>query len=332
MPRQSRVDTPEALHHIIIRGIERQKIFQNDKDRDDFVERLETILPETSTACYAWALIPNHVHLLLRTGTTPVAGVMRRLLTGYAVTYNLRHNRHGQLFQNRYKSILCQEDPYFLELVRYIHLNPLRAQLVSDYVELGLYPYAGHSAILGKRKNTWQDIHSVLGFFNDLEGIARRQYHQYVEQGVETGSRPDLVGGGLIRSLGGWTEAKEKRKGRERIKGDERILGDSQFVKDALKNSQDQFERKYELKRQGYDLKRLAEKVARLFGISEEDLFQIGKYRKTVEARSVYFCWAVRELGYTATRMAKEHGLTQPAVSIAIKRGTRTVREKGLRF
>ena len=132
MPRMARIDAPGALHHVIARGIERRKIFQDDKDRDDFLERLKTIITETHTPCYAWALLPNHVHLLLRTGMTPISGVMRRLLTGYAVSYNGRHRRRGHLFQNRYKSILCQEDPYLLELVRYIHLNPMRARLVDD--------------------------------------------------------------------------------------------------------------------------------------------------------------------------------------------------------
>ena len=125
MPRKSRIDAPGALHHIICRGIERQRIFQDDRDRDNFLQRLSAIVIETGTACFAWALIPNHFHLLLKTGNAPIATVMRRLLTGYAVSYNRRHNRHGHLFQNRYKSILCQEDAYLLEFVRYIHLNPM---------------------------------------------------------------------------------------------------------------------------------------------------------------------------------------------------------------
>jgi putative transposase len=118
MPRQARIDIAGALHHLILRGIERRKIFQDDLDRNDFLERLGRILTASQTPCYAWALMPNHAHLLLRTGRVPLATVMRRLLTGYAVTYNHRHRRHGQLFQNRYKSILCQEDSYLLELVR----------------------------------------------------------------------------------------------------------------------------------------------------------------------------------------------------------------------
>ena len=132
MPRKARIDAPGALHHIIVRGIERRRIFSDDQDRDNFVERLGDIVTETKTFCFAWALIPNHAHILLRTGQTPLATVMRRLLTGYAVSYNRRHRRHGHLFQNRYKSILCQEDTYLLELVRYIHLNPLRAKIVKS--------------------------------------------------------------------------------------------------------------------------------------------------------------------------------------------------------
>ena len=80
----------------------------------------------SQTPCYAWALMRNHAHLLLRTGKLPVASFMQRLLTGYAVSFNRRHRRHGHLFQNRYKSILCEEDRYLRQLVIYIHLNPPR--------------------------------------------------------------------------------------------------------------------------------------------------------------------------------------------------------------
>jgi putative transposase len=153
MPRQARLDAPGALQHEMARGIERRKIFLDDKDRTSFLERLALILEETQTQCYAWALIPNHFHILLRIGTTPLSTVMRRLMTGYAVTFNIRHRRSGHLFQNRYKSVVCQEDTYLLELTRYIHLNPLRARLVEDLKSLDKYQWAGHSAILGRRKN-----------------------------------------------------------------------------------------------------------------------------------------------------------------------------------
>jgi len=140
---------PGALHHIIVRGIERSRIFKDETDRDDFLDRLSTLVLESSIQCMAWAIVPNHTHLLFRTGDVPLSTFMRRLLTGYAVNFNRCHKRHGHLFQNRYRSILCQEESYLLELVRYIHLNPLRAKLVRGLGELDTYRYAGHSALMG---------------------------------------------------------------------------------------------------------------------------------------------------------------------------------------
>jgi len=99
MPRTSRIDAPGALHHIIFRGLERRRIFRDDVDRDSFLDRLGGVLQETGTACYAWALIPNHGHLLLKTGDTPASKVMQRVLTGHAIYFNRRHRRHGKLFQ-----------------------------------------------------------------------------------------------------------------------------------------------------------------------------------------------------------------------------------------
>ena len=117
MPRQARIDALGAVHHIIIRGIEQTAIFVDDPDRENFIERLSELLSESNSPCYAWALMSNHAHLLLRTGNATVAEIMRRLLTGYAVRFNRRHRRHGHLFQNRYKSILCEEDRYLRQLV-----------------------------------------------------------------------------------------------------------------------------------------------------------------------------------------------------------------------
>ena len=112
MPRGARLDAPGTLHHVIVRGIERRNIVDDDKDREDFVFRLSKLSEETGTAIFAWALLPNHAHILLRSGPAGLSNFMRRLLTGYAAAYNRRHKRYGHLFQNRYKSIICEEDPY----------------------------------------------------------------------------------------------------------------------------------------------------------------------------------------------------------------------------
>lgn len=137
---------------------------------------------------------------------------MQRLLTGYAVSFNRLHRRQGHLFQNRYKSILCQEDTYLIELVRYIHLNPLRSNIVNDFKALRRYPYSGHSAFSKKGYRPWQDTGYVLKLFHSSHNIARQRYREFVSKGIAQGRRHDLVGGGLIRSAGGWAAVKALRK------------------------------------------------------------------------------------------------------------------------
>jgi REP element-mobilizing transposase RayT len=328
MPRKARIDTAGALHHLIVRGIERRKIFQDDTDRDSFVERLGQVLRDTRTDCFAWAIMPNHVHLLLRTGLVPISTVMRRLLTSYAVRYNRRHRRHGHLFQNRYKSILCQEEPYLLQLVRYIHLNPLRAKAVPDYNGLKSYPYSGHCFLLGRFSNDWQNTTYVLGMFGNRLSQARRRYSEFVEKAIKEGRKPELMGGGLIRSLGGWSAVKTLRGMSERIKGDERILGESGFVEEVLKVSQEQIERRYRYRSKGYDFNWLVSRVAALFNLEAYKVTRAGRYPETVKARSVLCYWAARELGISTLELSKRLGISQPTASQSVKRGERLVAEQ----
>ena len=328
MPRLARLDAPGVLHHVIIRGIERRKIFKDNKDKDNFLDRLGTLLPETRITCYAWALLSNHAHFLLRTGDTPLSTLMRRLLTGYAISFNRRHKRHGQLFQNRYKSIICQEDAYLKELVRYIHLNPLRAKIVSDIPELNSYFYCGHSVLMGKKKRPWQDMGYVLSFFGKSLREARKRYLQYVESGIEQGRRPELVGGGLIRSLGGWRAVKNTRfNGQDRMKGDHRILGDTAFVMEVLAEAEEKFERFYELKSKGYNLDTIGRKVCALFGIEPDEMYSKSRQKTRAEARGLYCYWAVVELGYPLADLARLLGMTGQGVGYAVRRGERIAKE-----
>ena len=330
MPRQSRIDTPGALHHIMARGIEGGKIFRTTSDRKHFLERLENILKETETYCYAWALIPNHFHLLLRTGSTPITTVMRRLLTGYAQWYNRRYQRQGHVFQNRYKSILCQEDKYFLELVRYIHLNPVRAKIVKDLERLDSYKYSGQSVLMGKVKNDWQDIEAVLAMFGEKKGPARRAYKKFVKKGMSEGKRQDLTGGGLLRSAGGWEGIKALREEKVYQRNDERILGDGDFVSRILSTAEDKMKKEYELKSLGMDLDAVASRVSEVLDIEEKDVWAKGRYKRIVEARSLLCYWAVRELGLSMSSLAKKLGISIPSVSDSVKRGQMIAEEQGL--
>lgn len=330
MPRSARLDAPGVLHHLMIRGIERRKIFRNDEDREDFLERLSNLLPETETSCYAWAFLPNHAHFLFRSGNVPLATLMRRLLTGYAVSFNRRHRRSGQLFQNRYKSIVCQEDAYLRELVRYIHLNPVRAGIVAALADLNYYAYCGHSALMGRKKRPWQDVDYVLSYFGETIHRARKDYSSYMEAALDQGRRSELTGGGLIRSLGGWSEVRQHAlKGAEHIKSDERILGDSDFVADILSRAEEKFDRKYELKRLGYDLDRITARVVEIYDLKEDDILSKGKQQRKVKARSLLCFWAVRELGISLTDLARHFGLSVPAIGYSVERGELIARENG---
>lgn len=329
MPRQARIDAPCAVHHIIARGIDRGVIFRDKRDHDDFLRRLGAILEETETLCYAWALIPNHFHLLLITGNVPLASVMRRLLTGYAVSFNRRHRRGGHLFQNRYKSILCQEDVYLRELVRYIHLNPLRAGIVRNLEELDRYRYCGHSGLMGNHQDEWQETRSVLRFFGDSTLSARMHYRAFVEDGMTQGRRADLIGGGLVRSAGRWQAVAASRKGDIHLKSEERMLGDSDFVEDALSKAKEWYENKYALAAKGLGYEQLAQWVSELTAIPVQAMAGAGKERQIVRARSLLCYWAVRELGMSQTDLSNRLGIATPTVSVAVQRGKKIAdREK----
>ncbi|MDD2391215.1 MAG: transposase [Desulfobacterales bacterium] len=322
MPRLARLDTPGILHHVIIRGIERKEIFRDKADKENFIDRFAQLIPETRTRCYAWVLMTNHAHFLFRSGPCGLAVLMRRLLTGYAVSFNHRHRRHGQLFQNRYKSIICQEDAYLKELVRYIHLNPLRADMVNDFRALNSYAFSGHRLLAGKGECGWQDAAYVLGCFDESAATARERYLAYVKAGISMGRRPELVGGGLIRSVGGWAEVKKIRlKGMDRIKGDERILGDSDFVMSVLSSAKEQFERGYELKRLGYDVDRVAEKVAVIYEIEPDEIFQKGRQKIRANARGLFCYWCSSQLGISLTELAGKLEMTVSGAGYAAKRG-----------
>jgi len=328
MPRTARLDAPGVLHHVMIRGIERRKIFRNNKDREDFIERLESLCPGTHTNCYAWAFIPNHAHFLFRTGTEPLSRLMRRLLTGYVIGFNHRHGRRGQLFQNRYKSIICQEETYLRELVRYIHLNPVRAGMVQTVDELRRYKYCGHSSLMGKAKRDWQDTDYVLGYFGKRKAEARKKYESFVKEGVTQGRRNELTGGGLIRSLGGWTEARDALKGGVHIMSDERILGDSDFVDSVISQSDEHYERRHKLRRKGYDLGRIAERVSEVLGIKPDEVFSKGRQNWKVKARSLLCFWAARELGMSHTALAKKLEMSLAGVGFSVERGE-SIAKKG---
>ena len=319
MPRQARLDAPGTLHHVIIRGIETRRIVTDDVDRDAFVTRLGQLATDLQTSIYAWALLTNHAHLLLRSGPHGLATFMRRLLTGYAQSYNRRHRRHGHLFQNRYKSIVCEADSYFQELVRYIHLNPLRAKLVSTLDDLAAYPWCGHIAVLRPTIYPWQARAAVLAWFGPTERRAKRAYQQYLREGVSQGRRPELVGGGLLRSQGGWAEVLARRQRGERAFTDERVLGSGEFVEALVQEAEERLRRQLTPRRAVPLAVRLAQ-VCEEAGVSLAEVQSGSRRRPISQLRAMLAREFVAEHGLALAEVARHLGVTTPAICKILQR------------
>ena len=324
MPRQARLDSPGTLHHIIVRGIEKRRIVDDRWDREKFVSRMGQVASDTETVIYAWALMTNHAHILLRSGAHGLSRFMRRFLTGYAITYNRRHKRYGHLFQNRYKSIVCDEDAYFRELVRYIHLNPIRAKVVKTMSELDRYRWCGHSVVMGRMKHEWQDRDYVLSWFGEKEGEARRAYRQYVEEGVGQGRRPELVGGGLIRSMGGWSQVLSMRRHNERVLTDERILGSGDFVDRIIREADQRAEYQFVGNKIREKAAEFIEQVCKKENINAKELRMGAKRGRIGQVRSQIAYQLVEDYGVPLAEIARQLGVTTSAISKAINRIAKT--------
>jgi len=321
MPRQKRLDIPGQVYHIISRGIERRKIFRDYKDREEFIRRLSKGIEETGIHCFAWVLMSNHFHLLVRPLKQPVSNLMRKVLTGYVTYFNGRHRRVGHLFQNRYKAILCQEDEYFKKLVSYIHLNPVRAKMIKTPSELARYPWSGHAYILEKRVNDWQNVNEVLGYFGSRKQEAIKRYVHYLKQGWHLGYLKEMVGGGLYRSAGEAYGVNLSRKYGENTQHDSRILGDGNFVGKMLKESHEEWEKKTKLLADGWNLERLIKKVTKEFNLKKGELQSGRRFRHLSLAKGVVSYFGSEQLGLSLEEIANQLRISRQAVFLLKEKG-----------
>ncbi len=315
MPRQARLDSPGTLHHVIVRGIEKKEIVSDKYDRADFVKRMGELAQETGTSIYAWSLMTNHAHILLKSGPLGLSKYMRRFLTGYAIAYNIRHKRHGHLFQNRYKSIVCDEDAYFQELVRYIHLNPLRAKIVKDMSALDRYVWCGHGVIMGTKRREWQDRNYVLAWFGTKESEAKRTYREYVKDGIEQGRREDLVGGGLIRTLGGWSQVLSLRRSKEKVLSDERILGGGEFVERILEEAENEVKYQVSINERRIKAEKKIQEICRKEGLNKEELQGGSRRGRISQIRAQLAIELTERYGLSLAEAGRQLGVSTSAIS-----------------
>ena len=163
-------------HHVMLRGIERRPLFVDDCDRGDLLCRLSKLIPALGFLCFAWAFMPNHLHLVVRSGPVRLSRLMARLGTGYALRFNSRHGRVGHLFQNRFRSRIVADDADLHGLVLYVTRNPLEAGLVRDVAALERYPWCGLGALMGHRVvHPFEAGHEALALFGTQPTHAREQ-------------------------------------------------------------------------------------------------------------------------------------------------------------
>ena len=295
MPRGPRIDAPGAVQHVMIRGIERRLIFADDEDREDLAARLSRILPDADSTCFAWAFMPNHVHLVLRTGATSVSRVMARVATGYARRFNERHDRVGHLFQNRFCSRLVLAEGDLLGVVRYVHLNPVAAGIVPDLASLETHRWTGHAGLCGQlASRTFHAAAATLALFGHNRRDARRYLRGFMEIGVHEPSVDSLEPTGA--SYEAWIDGDA---------GDRRDLGDSV-------------------------LDRIARPVCRHFRIDPKALRGIARVQPVSRARAVLAHVAVMRMGVSLAESAWWLGMSEGALSRAVGRGAKIAREEGI--
>jgi len=273
MARKPRIHFPGALYHIIARGNRRQGIFLNKKDLQRFLTYLSACKNRFPFRLYAYALLRNHLHLLIEVEETPLSKIMQSLLFAYASYFNRRVGEVGHLFQGRYKAILCDKDGYLLELVRYIHLNPVRAKIVKKPED---YAWTGHLSYLGRVTQDLIDEGFVLDQFSENRSLARRKYHEFVREGISSGHDERYY------------EVKEQR-----------YLGGEDFVDRVEKERREPDGWVYDV-----ELEAISHEVSRTMGITEGKMHSSTRDREGVRGRSVVAYLARKRAGYRVKEIA----------------------------
>lgn len=306
MPRKPRIEIGGGLYHVITRGNDRRKIFRSHDDYHRFISMLAQQKLKLPFHLYAYCLMPNHVHLLMEMQDDPISRIMQRVLTGYSQYHNRRYKKIGHLFEGRYKSILCQTDRYLGELVRYIHLNPVRAKMVKRPED---YEYSGHRAYIGLDKSGLVEAEPVLRHFGGAKKRAIEVYIRFVKAGIGEPSQDEYY------------RASEGR-----------LLGSDEFLEEIKHRVGE-----HRAARKGFEptsTEDLLNAAAKSSGLSRQELCSKSKNRETVAVREAVIVVG-RERGISNRELAEALGIDGSAVTKRVEaarvRGTESVEKKRLR-
>lgn len=261
MARKPRIEYPGALYHVMTRGNRRELIFRDARDRERFLEKLLEYKERYGFDLYAYVLMGNHVHLLIETGNESLSRIMQGLLQSYTQWYNRKYRTVGHLFQGRYRAILCDKNNYLLSLIRYIHLNPIRAGIVKNPSE---YKWSSHREYLGLEISRMVEIIPVLSQFSTNIHESIRMYESFVLQRMNEGKREDFY-----RTI------------------DQRFLGETDFVEEVKRKIGEESQRRDNILKDK-TLEEMAAEVKELTGIAPNDLRGRSRREDIVEARSLF--------------------------------------------
>ena len=293
MARRPRLFAPGLLYHVIVRGNHRQKTFRTRRDYDAYLERLGRYCQKHKVSLHAYCLMPNHVHLLLECSRTPLAKFMQGLQQSYTQYFNLFHHKVGHLFQGRYKAIICEKDEYLLALVRYIHLNPIRAKLVQRVEQ---YPYSGHHCYIAGKPGEMMDPTAVLKVFGGVKA-----YRRFVQDGMGDGHREDYY------------EVE-----------DQRFLGPPAFGERMRGQVEEESERRVTKKPLG----KVVEALGRQIKVSPGALRGPDRSWRVSRVRTLIAYVLVKQQGYTVREVASYLGRDQTTMSSSISRFSEKVRQE----
>ena len=328
MPRITRPDWENALHHVMARGIDGRTLFSNVFEYEHLRSRLEQLVIELKFSVYAWVIMPNHFHLLIRTGPEPISHLMHRLLTGFAVSYNRRHDRTGHVFQGRFKSILVQEENYFLKLINYIHLNPLKANLVNSLEELDMYKWSGHPCLIGKTECRWMKRDSVLENFGDIEHCAIKNYQTSLLNDISDLPSSELVCGSYTLGTNGITSS-DQRTGTSHWTGICRVLGDKEFAKRILRRLNDSGS--LDVRDRGNihrKIERLFNRIEAIMGLSRTVICGNSRNSELAEARGAIAWICSQKYGLSYRDISRLLVISRSGVAKAVQRGAELQRER----
>lgn len=296
MARRPRIHFPGALYHVISRGNRRQGIFLDEKDMEKFLAYLGEYKSRRPFHLYAYALMKNHLHLLVEVEEVPLSRIMQSLLFRYTRYFNRRYGEVGHLFQERYKAIVCDKDVYLLELIRYIHLNPVRAKIVMKPEE---YLWTGHLSYLGRGEDDLIDEGFVLGQFSGNKSLARRRYRQFIWEGIQDGHQ------------GKYYKVK-----------DQRYLGEDSFI-NQIETKRDKGESwVYEV-----PLEAISQEVSRVTGITEDRLYSATREREGARGRGLVAYLAMTVSDYMVKEIASHFKRSPVTIGEAIIKVENLLRE-----